>query len=249
MFKGSAQPLFWDEENPWHIRTDEAVQTAIARVWAPVMRYSPRFVALLSEYTLGLALFTHKATGECYLGYLHLVPFASYELRKYGIERRVPSATSIAHLLAWLDQGHLCLLLGYPPRDPDYGGLAHLPHFRLPLALRELYAIHSGLDGAGGYVIEPPQRVQRLLGWISEEEKYLLDRFHARTLGLLPNQFVAFAPDGFGNTQVFDLDCLDERQDPQVADWDHETWEVSRREPFWQWFADFAPRSLLGLDE
>lgn len=249
MFKGSAQPLFWDEQNPWHISMNEAMQTAIARVWAPVMRYAPRFVALLSEYTLGLALFTHKATGACYLGYLHLVPLASYELSKYGVERRVPSDTSITHLLEWLDQGHLCLLLGYPSRDPDHDRVAHLPHFRLPLALRELYAIHSGLDGAVGYNIESPQQVQRLLGWIDEEDKYLLDRFHARTLGLLPDQFVAFASDISGNSSVFDLDCLDERQNPQVADWDHETWKVSRRESFWQWFADFAPRSLLGLDE
>ncbi|GHO47633.1 SMI1/KNR4 family protein [Ktedonospora formicarum] len=138
---------------------------------------------------------------------------------------------------------------GLSPRDPDNDGLEHLPHFRLPLALREVYAIHGGLDGAGGHNIDPPHRIHRHLSWIDKKDTYLLDRFHARNLGLLPDQFVAFAPDSFGNTYVFNLDCLDERHDPQVADWDHETWEVSKGVPFWPWFADFAPRSLLGLNE
>jgi hypothetical protein len=209
----------------------------------------PRFAALLSEYTLGLVLIKHRETGEYFPGYLHLVPFQSYELQKYDIERCVPTNTSIDHLIEWLDQGHLCLLLGYPLRDPDNDVLAHLPQFRLPLALRELYAVHSGLKSAGGYDIEPPQHLHRLLGWIDKENRYLLDRFHARNLSLLPHQFVEFAPDGFGNTFVLDLDCLDEQDNPQVADWDHETWEVSKREPFWQWFTDFAPRSLLGVNE
>ncbi|GHO47634.1 hypothetical protein [Ktedonospora formicarum] len=115
MFKGSTHALFWDEENPWHISAGEEVQTAIARIWASVARYAPRFVALLCEYTCGLALFKHQATGEYSLGYFHLVPFTSYELRKYRVEPRVPADTSIHHLAEWLNQGDLCLLLGYPP--------------------------------------------------------------------------------------------------------------------------------------
>ncbi|HET8840724.1 MAG TPA: hypothetical protein VFN35_04615, partial [Ktedonobacteraceae bacterium] len=159
MFKGDARAFFWDEENPWGIRADEGVQAAIARIWAPVAHHAPRFVALLCEYTLGLALFKHEEMNQYYLGYLHLVPFPSYELRERGLEDSMPSDTSIAHLIAWLDRGDICLLLGYPPHDPNDDGFNDLSRFRLPLALRELYAIHGGLQGGGGRDIDSLQGV------------------------------------------------------------------------------------------
>lgn len=249
MLKGETQALFWDEKNPWQIKSDQGLQNAIAQIWSPVMPYAPRFVTLLMEYTVGLALFKHKETGSYALGYLHLVPLESYQYHKYNVKPNVPTDISIYHLVEWLDQGQLCLLLGHLPRNPDHDSLEHLQHFRLPLAMHELYAIHSGLDSAGGYTLVGPAQLHHLLNWIDETSAYLLNRFHARNLALSPDQFVAFAPDGFGNTYVFDLDCLDERHDPQIADWDHETWEISGRQPFWQWFVDFAPRSLLGLSE
>jgi hypothetical protein len=43
LFKGSMRPLFWDNENPWHISTEQTVQEAIAHRFYAMCPVLPRF--------------------------------------------------------------------------------------------------------------------------------------------------------------------------------------------------------------
>src|SRR5690242_18582219 len=81
------------------------------------------------------------------------IPYSSYELREYGIVGNAPTQTQ--NLLDWSGLGVVSTFLGYPPRDPNDDLLEHLPDFRLPLALRELYTIHSGLACFSGRLLVP----------------------------------------------------------------------------------------------
>lgn len=250
MLKGRVDPFFWSE-NPWQISAGETVERAIIRIWAPVARYAPRFVSLLCERIIGLALIQREQADTPLLAYLALQPFLSYELRKFGLVRAIPERIDCNNLLDWLDQGSVSAFFGGPPRDPNDDRAQRLPAFRLPLAMRELAAIHNGLGYSGSHAVDSSDELAPLLSGffdnMTENEKnYYLNRFHMRNPGLLPSQFVTLAYDGAGNVSVFDRDSLDERLDPRVADWDHETWQVGRRESFWSWFDDYIP-SLFGL--
>ncbi len=253
MLKGGISPLFWDE-NPWQITANDTVESAITRIWAPVAHAAPCFVSLLTERIIGLALVKREVTDAPCLAYLSVLPVPSYQLQKAGLARTMPEQTTLQTLLDWLDQGYLSLFVGDPPRTPNNDHTEQVPTFRLPLALREFFAIHSRLSNGSNAAILRSDEMNTLLsgfldGMTEDNQSYYLNRFHMRNPGLFPQQFVMVGHDGSGNISVFDRDLLDERLDPQVAQWDHETWEVTPRKPFWSWFDDYIPSCLNLLEE
>jgi hypothetical protein len=188
---------------------------------------------------MGLALL-HPASGEGpeYLAYLTLWPRESYELERRGVRRPPPESRERGRLHEWRGMASLSLLLGEPPLAKDAAYPEEPPALPLPLATRELGLAHRFLTD-GAHSIKP---------WGTSLALYCDDRrelFCERNGGKPPSRFVLFTGDGAGNGEAFDLDLLDERGDPVVRSWDHETWEAGAALAFWDWFEEAAPSMLL----
>ncbi|MBO0780032.1 MAG: SMI1/KNR4 family protein [Ktedonobacteraceae bacterium] len=244
MHRGMPQAFFW-QENPWAMRMDEGVDMALNRLWAPLEPMAPHFVQVLRTYVLGLVLLKERESGTLALGYLHLVPYGDDELRKYQVERQLPSSLDSDRLIDWMGLASLSMLIGYAPHDPHDDRCPRAPEFRLPVALRELYSLHAGIEA--GNTLSAPQRLSDFT-WVTKTED-LLTRFNERTSGHMPDRYIAFAHDRGGDEFVFDRDRLDTRGDPLVAYWDHETWNVGGHQPFWDWFEEHASQYFLFFEE
>jgi hypothetical protein len=126
------------------------------------------------------------------------------------------------------------LFVGHAPHDSETGA------FRLPLALRELYAVHGGLAGEGARLLGAAE-----LETLDAECGGRLQQFHRANRGADPDRFRLVLADEEGG-QVLDLDRLDGRGDPIVRRWYRETSEVAGQAPFWDWFEDHAPELFAG---
>lgn len=143
----------------------------------------------------------------------------------------------LAYLYRRDDDGSLGVLLGRAPRDP---ARAVERGFRLPLALRELYAAHAGLRGAGARLFGPDELVS-----LTSVCRGRLELFRGRNGGAEPDRFRVLLRDEEGG-EVLDLDRLDARGDPLVRRFYRATCEVEGAAAFWDWFEDHAPELLLG---
>jgi len=129
------------------------------------------------------------------------------------------------------------LLVGRAPSALDESA-----ELRLPLALRELYALHAGLSAAPATLLAPSEL--RSLATICRGS---LGRFRRANHGAEPERFRLLATDDEG-AEVLDLDRLDGRGDPIVRRYWAETCEVAGHAAFWDWFEDHGPSLLLARD-
>ena len=194
--------------NPWGLPAELTPAQALERLWGPLERRAPGFLALLRARAFGLAL-----------------------LRPLGADQPV-----LAYLLRGEGERVASLLIGLQPRDP---GDLDVGAFRLPCALRELYAVHAGLASEVA-ILRPPHELHSLLPAYARTP----ERFERRNGGQHADQFRLFCDDGDG--EVFDLDRLDVRGDPIVRRWYRDTAEVRGNACFWDWFEDHAPDRFLG---
>jgi hypothetical protein len=127
------------------------------------------------------------------------------------------------------------LFVGHAPHEGESGA------FRLPLALRELYAVHGGIAADGARLLGPAE-----LATLEGECGGRLQQFRRANRGAEPDRFRLVLTDEEGG-QVLDLDRLDGRGDPIVRRWYKETSEVAGQAPFWDWFEDHAPELFAGV--
>jgi hypothetical protein len=139
-----------------------------------------------------------------------------------------------APVLAYVGSGGL--MLGSPPRDPRR---VEEDGFRLPLALRELYAVHATLTGEHAIVRGPSE-----VGPLSGVVRGRLPSFKRANRGLSPDRFRLLVDEDDG-AEVLDLDALDGRGDPIVRRWYAETGEIAGRATIWDWFEDHAAELLM----
>ena len=109
----------------------------------------------------------------------------------------------------------------------------------LPKDLKEFYSIHNGFGEIydAGFVLsnEEIQVMGEMMNPISKEE-------NVKPEGYSFDNLLEFFPDGAGNTQCF---FKDKTGNNITVDWDHETWEISVEENFYEFLDD----RLAEIDE
>ncbi len=201
-------------DNGWKVPARSGLGAALEQIWRPLALRAPGFSAQLAAHVVALALLEPLGGDDPALAYLYRRACVCHPRDSYGVLiGRAPSAATTSAA------------------------------FRLPAALRELYAVHGGL-ASGDVELLTPEAVAPL----TPECRGRLDGFRRRNQGQLPDQFRVFLKDGDAGGKVFDLDRLDVRNDPIVRRWYPETIEVEGNSSFWDWFADEAPELLLHTD-
>lgn len=238
--RGCEAPTRWPE-NPWGLTADMAAP--VRTLFSPLADRAGALTDTLARRTLGLALLRNHADGAPSLGYLVLSPFARHERESQGIPGEPPTTIDATRLGPWRGFASLGAVLAGPPRAPCEATLEALPDFPLPAGLRALMAVHDGILGPTGTSLRPAAQLGPVLDFALSTEE--LVGFTQANGGAAPEQFVAFADDLGGNCWVFDRGAVSENGDPEVAFWDHETWEAGPRESFDSWLGPWALRWLL----
>ena len=109
----------------------------------------------------------------------------------------------------------------------------------IPEVLKEFYSIHNGFGAKGdSKAILSSHHISvmgELMNSIAEEQNETPE-------GYKFNDLLEFFPDGCGNAQCF---LKEDVTGACTVDWDHETWEISEKENFY----DFIDSRMSELDE
>jgi len=205
---------------------------AVRQGFASMASHAPEWIATFAQAVR--AIYTLEAAGEQYLVY------ACDMTEGYGAQSRPV----------------LSVLVGAPPLDSaqlaavderltDYVRKAG---WKVPLELRELYAIHHGLgrlaswgfryDNAGSiYPVEQLSLLGEIMNSIAEEQNFQPD-------GYCFDDLLTFFEDGAGNGQNF---LRREGNVVGTVDWDHETREISYAPTsFWSFLEESPMRWWFG---
>ncbi len=211
-------------DNPWGIDAECTLTSVLETVWGPLASRLPNFTKYLRQRCLAVAHVIQD--GQSRLFYLMIRPRDHYLLERQEVPFAKPDDLDMARLHEWVGLADVYAVSGELPSHETHAPLGD-DEFTIPLGLRELRCAHRQLtDGM--------RSIDRRFVALSAYCFHDIEVFQARNDGAVPRRFVTFSGDGVGNCDVFDLDQLDARQDPLVADWDHETREVSTRLPFWR---------------
>jgi hypothetical protein len=205
-----------DADCPWELPAGIEPAAVVERYFGPLAdRLPTTFDTLREECRLTLAL---RQAGRWRL--LYVLPYTQHDGQDY-----------------WQFVGG-----GPPLADPQLLKTVRDLGWRMPRSLREFYAVHDGF-GHGYYdnplgwsqILEPCSRLRLLSEWVAT----LPDGIDYDCDDLLE-----FFADGAGNGQYF-RHRTREDDDPPTFDWDHETWQLTGPEDFF----DFLDEQLIRLVE
>lgn len=138
------------------------------------------------------------------------------------------------------ERAYFRIYTGGPPNDRAKVN-EHLQMFdwTIPLDLEIFYAIHDGFGEGNDCNYIASSKELRVLGElmnpISKEQ-------NIKPEGYAFNDLLEFCPDGGGNAQCF---YRNGKEDVTTVDWDHETWEISEEERFFE----FINKRMTEIDE
>jgi hypothetical protein len=181
-------------------------------VFRPLMSRLPTFLLLLNERLMFVVPATRN--GRHYLCYF--------------TKRSLYDGTPYFEVLSG----------GAPNPSPELAPRLRELGWLVPKSLREFYLVHDGLT--------PGDEVNGI--WESDRLVDLGEMMDpiAAEIGRPPEDYrftdlLCFREDGAGNGENFHRDGTND-SDPPCVDWDHETWEISGEETFFE----FADRHLAG---
>jgi len=109
----------------------------------------------------------------------------------------------------------------------------------IPKDLKEFYSVHNGFGEIydAGFILsnEEIKVMGEMMNPICQKQNINPDEYSF-------NNLLEFLPDGGGNAQCF---LKDETGNNKTVDWDHETWEISEEENFYE----FIDERLSEIDE
>ncbi|WP_052848983.1 hypothetical protein [Streptomyces avicenniae] len=210
-------------DNPWGIPSGAGLTRALTQVWAPVAGLAPGFVTAVHERTLGLALLRDEQ-GAPALGYL--------VWRRDG-DRSEPLADTPDSLDRFADPERdlrLSVVVGSAPHAADPAAVVPLLAGPVPRPVRDLWAVHHGLDN-GWERVGGGLDCNTLQFFGDDPWSVVAERLD----GLAPDRFVHAVGTSNYDMYLLDLDVLDGGGNPAVAHWAYKEREIGDHRQFWEW--------------
>ena len=188
------------------------MEEMITHLWHEGREYLQDVIAILQAHTLEIALIVSQSSS---------VPLGLYYIYKIATRDR-----TFWH--GWL--------AGPPANQQDFAAFEQRFGKELPSSYKTFSQIHNGFlsDGLTGYGMNPVDE------WLPLSRTFDLSDGERQAMDYDPDLLVEFCPDGLGNGQYYDYrkPILDD--DYMTVDWDHETRQISKPEPFFS----FIPKSV-----
>lgn len=208
-------------DNPWNIPPSADLTQALARVWAPVAAYAPRFVTAVHDRTLALALLTDD--GAPALGYF------TWRHDDDRAGRLVEAPDTLDRFADPARAYYLSLVVGSAPHNADPTAVVPRLAGPVPRPVRDFWAVHHSLgdfDNIGGGLD------CNTLEFFNDDSWTVVAQ---RLDGHPPDRFVHAVGSGNFDTYVLDLDMLDSAGNPTVAHWAYKEWEIGDHRQYWEW--------------
>ncbi len=137
-------------------------------------------------------------------------------------------------------RNYYCIYTGGSPQTnlKENGSLVKFK-WTLPSDLQEFYSIHNGFGEVNGRNCILNHEQIKVMGEIMNP---ICQEQNITPEGYSFNDLLEFFPDGAGNAQCF---LRKDNKHYQTVDWDHETWEISEEQSFYE----FVDEWLSQIDE
>lgn len=192
---------------------------ALLDIWQPLIRHLPNAIEIIAKHTLQVALAIYPdREKKVSLMYIFRIPLE---------EGQTITTDEQDVILAWS--------AGRPATNKDIADAETRLDIPLPRSYKDFVRMHNGFTV---YPLDVGPRPLGNLFFISEYQDWEPDPDYRS------NRLLAFSGDGAGNQRCYNLMAPLPNEDFLTYDWDHETYQVTRPQGFWEYIEQLVTREM-----